>query len=130
MAGQSYGGLSALYAALHWPDHFGCVLAQSGSFWWPEIRFITEFAQREDYQAGFLIRHVLSTPMTTSLRIFLEAGLQEPDILYVNQQMRKALDEQGHDLSWRAYSGGHDIVCWRGGLLDGVRALLTTPLTS
>jgi enterochelin esterase-like enzyme len=32
VAGQSFGGLSALYAALHWPQRFGCVLSQSGSF--------------------------------------------------------------------------------------------------
>lgn len=35
VAGQSFGGLSALYAGLNWPTRFGCVLSQSGSFWWP-----------------------------------------------------------------------------------------------
>ena len=35
VAGQSFGGLSALYAGLHWPERFGCVLSQSGSYWWP-----------------------------------------------------------------------------------------------
>ncbi len=35
VAGQSFGGLSSLYAALHWPQRFGCVLSQSGSYWWP-----------------------------------------------------------------------------------------------
>ncbi|MCM4299275.1 alpha/beta hydrolase-fold protein, partial [Escherichia coli] len=30
VAGQSFGGLSALYAGLHWPERFGCVLSQSG----------------------------------------------------------------------------------------------------
>ena len=36
VAGQSFGGLAAMYAGLHWPERFGCVLSQSGSFWWPE----------------------------------------------------------------------------------------------
>ena len=35
VAGQSFGGLSSLYAGLNWPARFGCVLSQSGSYWWP-----------------------------------------------------------------------------------------------
>lgn len=34
VAGQSFGGLAAMYAALHWPQRFGCVLSQSGSYWY------------------------------------------------------------------------------------------------
>ncbi|WP_348235431.1 alpha/beta hydrolase-fold protein, partial [Salmonella enterica] len=34
VAGQSFGGLSALYAGLNCRTRFGCVLCQSGSFWW------------------------------------------------------------------------------------------------
>lgn len=34
-AGQSFGGLAAMFAALNWPQRFGCVLSQSGSYWWP-----------------------------------------------------------------------------------------------
>ncbi|WP_239515736.1 alpha/beta hydrolase-fold protein, partial [Klebsiella pneumoniae] len=35
VAGQSFGGLSSLYAGLNWPQRFGCILSQSGSYWWP-----------------------------------------------------------------------------------------------
>jgi enterochelin esterase family protein len=35
VAGQSFGGLAAMFAALNWPQRFGCVLSQSGSYWWP-----------------------------------------------------------------------------------------------
>ncbi len=35
IAGQSFGGLAALFAGLRSPECFGCVLSQSGSFWWP-----------------------------------------------------------------------------------------------
>ncbi|XPE55204.1 hypothetical protein ACNKHW_03225 [Shigella flexneri] len=30
LPGRVFGGLSALYAGLHWPERFGCVLSQSG----------------------------------------------------------------------------------------------------
>ena len=36
VAGQSLGGLGAAYAGLTAPHRFGGVLAQSGSYWWPE----------------------------------------------------------------------------------------------
>lgn len=34
VAGQSLGGLSAVYAALEFPDLVSLVACQSGSFWW------------------------------------------------------------------------------------------------
>ncbi|HBT54972.1 MAG TPA: enterochelin esterase, partial [Erwinia persicina] len=58
------------------------------------------------------------------LKIFQEAGDREGDMAWVNQQMRKALLAAGHDINFRIFSGGHDALCWRGGLLDGLRWLL------
>ena len=34
VAGQSFGGPASLYAGLRWPQRFGAVIAQSGSYWW------------------------------------------------------------------------------------------------
>ncbi|QHM71775.1 enterochelin esterase [Mixta intestinalis] len=124
VAGQSYGGLSALYAALFWPQRFGCVLTQSGSFWWPNMRFMTHFAERESHEPGFLTQQVARHPDAVPLRIFQEAGLREQDIHFVNQQMYQALIAAGHQVNYRSYQGGHDALCWRGGLIDGVRWLL------
>lgn len=124
VAGQSYGGLAALYAGLYWPQRFGCVLTQSGSFWWPNMKFMTHYEAREQHEKGYLIQQVSRRPNAVPLRIFQEAGLLEQDILFVNQQMRQALLEAGHNVHYRRYHGGHDLLCWRGGLTDGVRWLL------
>ncbi len=124
VAGQSYGGLAALYAALFWPQRFGCVLTQSGSFWWPNMRFMTHFAERESHEPGFLTQQVALRSGAGPLRIFQQAGLREPDIHFVNQQMYQALTAAGHQVNYRVYQGGHDAICWRGGLIDGVRWLL------
>jgi len=124
VAGQSYGGLAALYAGLYWPQRFGCVLTQSGSFWWPNMKFMTHYEAREQHEKGYLIQQVSRQPNAVPLRIFQEAGLLEQDILFVNQQMRQALLEAGHKVHYRSYNGGHDLLCWRGGLTDGVRWLL------
>lgn len=49
VAGQSFGGLAAMFAALYWPQRFGCVLSQSGSYWWPH---------RGGAQTGLLIERL------------------------------------------------------------------------
>ncbi|WP_312630709.1 enterochelin esterase [Pantoea piersonii] len=124
VAGQSYGGLAALYAGLNWPQRFGCVLTQSGSFWWPNMKFMTHYEAREQHEKGYLTQQVSRRPNAVPLRIFQEAGLLEQDILFVNQQMRQALLEAGHKVHYRSYHGGHDVLCWRGGLTNGVCWLL------
>lgn len=125
VAGQSYGGLASLYAGLFWPQRFGCVLTQSGSFWWPNMKFMTHYEQREEHELGFLTQQVMQRADTTPLLIFQEAGRFEEDIHFVNQQMNQALLNAGHQVHYRSYQGGHDVLCWRGGLVDGVRWLLT-----
>ncbi|HEJ7160577.1 TPA: VOC family protein [Serratia marcescens] len=37
----------------------------------------------------------------------------------------EALTAAGHRADYRVFSGGHDALCWRGGLVDGVRQLLS-----
>jgi len=125
VAGQSYGGLAAMYAGLHWPQRFGRVLSQSGSFWWPEVKFVTQSAQRDSYQPGWLTRQVDEHHVAAAtLTIFLEYGDREPSIGFVNQQMLRALTAAGHRIEQREFIGGHDSLCWRGGLLDGLQRLL------
>ena len=60
VAGQSYGGLAAMYAGLHWPARFGRILSQSGSFWWPNVRLVTHFSEAEEQEMGWLTGQVLA----------------------------------------------------------------------
>lgn len=126
VAGQSYGGLAALYAGLHWPERFGHVLSQSGSFWWPTVQFVTQFEKRHELEEGWLIRQVRQrNAAAPKLTVLQQAGDREADIEFVNRQMHQALTAAGHRADYRVYSGGHDALCWRGGLVDGVRRLLS-----
>lgn len=125
VAGQSYGGLAALYAGLHFPQRFGRILTQSGSFWWPNLNFIHDFAGRDRHQPGLLLRQLAEGKLPKGrLRIFQEAGRRERNIAFVNQQLAPALEAAGHQLHFRLFSGGHDGLCWRDGLIDGCRWLL------
>lgn len=120
IAGQSLGGLMAAYAGLHAPDRFGLVLSQSGSFWWPGG---SEF----DTDAGVITREYVHTPRRP-IRIWMEAGLIEWTLRDQNRHLRDVLYAKGYDLTYREFNGGHDNACWRGGLADGLIALLG-PLT-
>jgi enterochelin esterase-like enzyme len=59
-----------------------------------------------------------------SIRFFLEAGATERNVLEGNRRMRDVLNRQGYDLTYREFQGGHDYACWRGGLADGLAAML------
>ncbi|EPF6108548.1 enterochelin esterase [Enterobacter cloacae] len=114
VAGQSFGGLSSLYAALNWPQRFGCVLSQSGSYWWPH---------RGGQQEGLLIAQLKAGEKTAhGLRIVLEAGRNEPLIYRANQAIYDELHTQ-QQVYWRQVDGGHDALCWRGGLTQGLMTL-------
>lgn len=114
VAGQSFGGLSSLYAGLHWPERFGCVLSQSGSYWWPH---------RGAQQDGDLTDAVKRGEVTAkTLRIVLEAGLREPQIMRANQALLPHL-QTDVPVCWRQVDGGHDALCWRGGLTAGMMTL-------
>ncbi|MGK5629131.1 enterochelin esterase [Streptomyces sp. URMC 123] len=116
VAGQSAGGLTAAFAALHRPDRFGNALSQSGSFWWPDG---TEF----DAGSEWLTRRFAVTERLP-VRFHLEVGLQEWMLLPHNRHLRNVLEARGYEVSYREFNGGHDYACWRGGLADGLVTLL------
>ncbi len=125
VAGQSYGGLAALYAGLHRPARFGRILSQSGSFWWPNLQFIHAFDRREQHPPGLLFQQLQAGNLPAGqLHIFQEVGNRERNIEFVNQQIAPELRAAGHHLQFRVYSGGHDARCWRDGLIEGCRWLL------
>ncbi|MFH9071035.1 enterochelin esterase [Streptomyces alboflavus] len=114
VAGQSAGGLTAAFAAHHRPDRFGLALSQSGSFWWPDDERGTEWLTRE-----------YASTTRRPVRLRLEVGLQEWMLIEENRRLRDVLTEQGYDVSYEEFNGGHDYACWRGGLASGLAALLS-----
>lgn len=118
VAGQSFGGLASVFAALHFPETFGNALSLSGSFWWPE--------RGNPY--GWLLQALDSCLAPKQpLRFWLEAGKREGLILQANQQLEQKLTAAGYQVNYLPVEGGHDALCWRGGLLDGLQALWRNP---
>jgi enterochelin esterase family protein len=119
VAGQSFGGLAAFYAGLYWPERFGCVLSQSGSYWWPRRALSTQADA-----GGWLVQQLeQGAGATAQLKLYLEAGSREPLIDRANQRLVDVLTERGWPFTYKRVNGGHDALCWRGGLLDGLGSL-------
>ncbi len=125
VGGSSYGGLAATFAGFRAPETFGNVLAQSGSFWWkPE-----EASEHE-----WLARQFVLSPRLP-LHFYLDVGLKElsstpdngPTQVIVNRHMRDVLQAKGYPVTYAEFMGGHDYICWRGTIADGLLALLQTP---
>ncbi|MBQ0826973.1 enterochelin esterase [Streptomyces sp. RG38] len=112
IAGQSLGGLTAAYAAALAPGRFGNVLAQSGSFWWPV-----------GPDAEWLTRTLGAGPRLP-VRFRLSCGEQEWAALPSARRFHDTLAALGHDVSYREFDGGHDYLCWRTELADGLVELL------
>jgi enterochelin esterase-like enzyme len=115
LAGRSLGALTALSAALHAPQRFGRVLAQSASLWWPSE---TDF----DAGAGAIVDAYAAAPPVPA-RFHLEVGLQEWALLARHRHLRDVLTLKGNAITYTEYHGGHDALCWQGGLADGLIAL-------
>ncbi|WP_406213672.1 enterochelin esterase [Streptomyces decoyicus] len=114
VAGQSLGGLTAAYAAYAAPHRFGNVLAQSGSFWWPE-----------GPEAEWLTGRLAAAPRLP-VRFWLSFGEQEWVALPAARRLRDTLAAAGYeDAVYREFNGGHDYLCWRTELADGLVGLLS-----
>ena len=53
-------------------------------------------------------------------RVWLEAGQREPIIFRANQVLLAQLTTTQQTIFWRQVDGGHDALCWRGGLTAGL----------
>ncbi|MCX5202989.1 enterochelin esterase [Streptomyces sp. NBC_00237] len=116
VAGQSLGGLTAAYAAVCAPERFGRVLAQSGSFWWPD---------GPDPESSEWLTGRIEAAERLPVRFWLSVGEQEWVALPAARRLRDTLEKKGYDdAAYREYNGGHDYLCWRTELADGLRELL------
>ncbi|MEU1125064.1 enterochelin esterase [Streptomyces sp. NPDC005899] len=114
VAGQSLGGLCAAHTALSAPGRFGNVLAQSGSFWWPD-----------GPGAEWLTGQIARGPRLP-VRFRLSFGEQEWVALPAARRFRDTLAAACYeDASYREFNGGHDYLCWRTELADGLVELLS-----
>lgn len=113
-AGQSLGGLQALYAQALAPERFGASISQSGSFWWPN--------SPAPEQAQWLTRQLAAAEVRLD-RVHLEVGLAEWVLVDLTRELAQVLAPRCAHLSYAEFDGGHDPACWVVGLPHAIAAL-------
>ncbi|MDA0566812.1 enterochelin esterase [Streptomonospora sp. S1-112] len=111
VAGQSLGGLTALFAAHTAPGRIGRALSQSGSLWWPNA----PTAEGEAPGSELMLRLLAEAPELPE-RLHLSVGLHEWTLLGPTRRLRALLEERGAALDYAEFNGGHDRACWQAGL--------------
>jgi enterochelin esterase-like enzyme len=96
--GASFGGLMAVYTGLRIPEIFGRVICQSGVF----------ESEGRDFAAVDLIR----AGQAREINIWMDVGRFD-SLIEDNRRLKPILQENGYNVTYREFSGGHNYTCWQ-----------------
>ena len=104
--GASMGGLMALYTGIRFPFIFGKVISQSGAF---------------DIQEGYemVIDKLIKQGEGKSIKIWQDVGTLEW-LLEGNRKMNRLLRDNGYDVTYREFQGGHNYTMWSDNVWRGL----------
>lgn len=132
LGGFSLGGLAAAHVAWRRPDIFGGVLSQSGAFWWSSEAIkagrgepiLAEGPMLDPRIRSFELASLFAKAPKAPIRLYLEAGLYEGDLLTSNRFLKDVLTAKEYPLTYREFPGGHDGTFWRESFADGLLSLV------
>lgn len=123
VGGSSLGGLASACAGLMHPEAFGNILSLSGSYWyipgWEKMGGSLYLGN-----SGWVMQQYLQSPKLP-LSFYIEVGRYEglEKQLPTNRNLRDILKLKGYPVTYSEFDGGHDYLCWRGSVADGLIAL-------
>ncbi|MFX1306828.1 MAG: alpha/beta hydrolase [Promethearchaeota archaeon] len=139
IAGASYGGIASTYIAFKHPEIFGNVLSMSGAFsWYPGAEFWVNrikdleniehwWIKEDEKEADWLARQFVQKERLP-LKFYLDVGVLEeadPTNLFIsNRHFRTVLQAKEYPVHYEEFLGGHDFVCWRGSIANGLIYLI------
>ncbi len=117
LMGASFGGVASLSTAYRYPEVFGSLLVQSGSFVFTDIG---------DHAGGpafdpvvrFMNRY-RAKPRRVVDRMFISCGIYEP-LIVPNRSMVPVFESTGMDVRYVEARDGHSWEDWRDRLRDGL----------
>ena len=117
LMGASFGGVASLSTAYRYPDFFGSLLLQSGSFVFTDIG---------DHGGGpafdpvvrFMNRY-RAKPQRVVDRMFMSCGIYER-LIVSNRSMVPVFEQTGMDVRYVEARDGHSWEDWRDRLRDGL----------
>jgi enterochelin esterase family protein len=96
--GSSFGGLMSVHTGLRMPEIFGRVISQSGVF----------ESEGRDFAAVDLIR----ARQSREIKLWMDIGRFDW-LLEDNRRLQPILYENGYEVTYREFSGGHNYTCWQ-----------------
>ncbi|MEU8778363.1 alpha/beta hydrolase-fold protein [Streptomyces sp. NPDC048606] len=119
VAGQSLGGLSALYAALEFPTLVSRVACQSGSFWWTPGAMESADPLGGPV-GGTLAARLRERPDLSGLRIAFDVGEHETRMLPHCALAERLTEAAGATVRTSRSASDHDRAGWRHALLRDI----------
>ncbi|MDJ0463929.1 alpha/beta hydrolase-fold protein [Streptomyces sp. H27-C3] len=119
VAGQSLGGLSALYAALQFPDLVSRVACQSGSFWWTPGA-MDQADLLGGPVGGAVAARLRQSPDLSHLRCAFDVGEHETRMLPHCEAAESLTEQAGATVRVSRSASEHDRAGWRHALLRDV----------
>ncbi|GAA2761765.1 alpha/beta hydrolase-fold protein [Streptomyces paradoxus] len=124
VAGQSLGGLSAVYAALEFPGLVSRVACQSGSFWWtPDAMRLAD--PLGGPVGGAIAERLRAGVDLSGLRVAFDVGEHETRMLPHCGLVESLTEQAGATVRVSRSASGHDRAGWRHALLRDVAWALT-----
>jgi enterochelin esterase family protein len=106
--GSSAGGLMSLYTGLRMSDIFGKVLSQSG----------VSSLDGRDFATVDLVRH----RHAREIQVWMDVGKLE-FLLGDNRRMSALMKENGYNVTYREFAGGHNYTAWRDDVWRGLELM-------
>ncbi|MGX1565191.1 alpha/beta hydrolase-fold protein [Streptomyces sp. NPDC055506] len=119
VAGQSLGGLSAVYAALEFPELVSRVACQSGSFWW-QPGAMGAADPLGGPVGGVIAERLREQPDLSGLRVAFDVGEHEARMLPHCELVEALAAQGGASVRVSRAASGHDRAGWRHALLRDV----------
>jgi enterochelin esterase-like enzyme len=125
LMGASFGAIAALSTAFRYPDSYGSLLLQSGSFVFTDIG--------NDHGGGAAFQPVVrfvnryrAAPRRVADRVFVSCGIYEP-LIVRNRSMVPTFEAAGMTVRYVEARDGHSWENWRDRLREGLSWIFPGP---
>ncbi len=125
LVGASFGAVAALSTAWRYPDTWGCLFLQSGSFAFTDIG---RHKRGPAFDAVVeFVNAFRSNPGHPSEKLFVTCGTYE-SLIYENRSLVPLLQTTGMQVQYVEARDGHNWENWRDRMRDGLSWLFPGPL--
>ncbi|MGH3193274.1 MAG: alpha/beta hydrolase-fold protein [Streptosporangiaceae bacterium] len=118
LMGASFGAVASLATAYRYPDSYGSLLLQSGSFVFTDIGNDHRGGQPFEPVVGFINRY-RAAPRRVADRMFISCGIYEP-LIVPNRSMVPVFEGAGMAVRYVEARDGHSWENWRDRLQAGL----------